>query len=114
MEKYTIQRARMYIAIAMSTAMELVLSTAKVNSKEDLLEHPYVILINIHEYEIQQQNQPRKIFFRDSLMNKCVNECMNEYLLYKTFILTSLFHTQHNKASQTSRNISTYANMCFL
>ena len=39
-----------------------------VSSKEDPLEHPYVILINIHEYECQQQNQPRKKFFRDRLM----------------------------------------------
>ena len=36
-----------------------------VSGKEDPLKHPYVILINIHEYECQQQNQPRKKFFRD-------------------------------------------------
>ena len=86
----------------------------KVSGKEDPLEHPYVILINIHDYECQQQNQPRKKFFRDRLMNKCVNECMNEYLWLKTFILISLFHTEHIKASQISRNILTNANMCLL
>ena len=38
-----------------------------VNSKEDPLEHPYVILINIHDYEYQT----RINFFRD-------NECMKK------------------------------------
>ena len=85
-----------------------------VSGKEDPLKRPYVILINIHEYECQQQNQPRKKIFRDRLMKKCVNECMNEYLLLETFILNSLFHTEHNKASRISRNILTNANMCLL
>ena len=40
-----------------------------VSGKEDPLKRPYVTLINIHKYECQQQNQPRKKFFRDSLMN---------------------------------------------
>ena len=84
----------------------------KGSGKEDPLERLYIILI---KYECHQQNQPRKKFFRDRLMNKCVNECMNEYLLFKkTTILTSLFHKEHNKASQIIRNILTNANMCLL
>ena len=30
------------------------------NRKEDPQEHPYVIVIHIHDYECQQSNQTRK------------------------------------------------------
>ena len=38
-----------------------------VSGKEDPLEHPFVILIHIHDYECQQSNQTRKKLFRDKL-----------------------------------------------
>ena len=47
-----------------------------VSGKEDPLEHPYVILIHIHDYECQQSNQTRQKLFRDML-----NEWMYESFL---------------------------------
>ena len=38
-----------------------------VSGKEDLIEHPYVILIHIHDYECQQSNQTQKILFLEKL-----------------------------------------------
>lgn len=39
---------------------------------------------------------------------------MNEFFLLKTLIITSPFHTEHNKAPELSRNTSIYATMRFL
>ena len=38
-----------------------------VSGKENPLEHSYIKLINIHDYESQQQNLPRTIFFWDKI-----------------------------------------------
>ena len=59
----------------------------KGSGKEDPLERLYIILI---KYECHQQNQPRNKIFRDRLMNKCVNECMNEYYRVNELILVNI------------------------
>ena len=51
--------------------------TNTVSGKEDPLEHPYVILIHIHDYECQQSNQTQKKSFRDKL---------NEWI-YESFLI---------------------------
>ena len=65
-----------------------------VSGKENPLEHSSIKLINIHDYECQQQNLPRTIFFWDKInewMYKWTDICCIRLILHTEPKLAKIF-----------------------